>query len=120
MRINVGGFMFESTFKTLSKSPILKEMIQKTAQDDVLFVDRDGGAFSFVLDFLRNDATVFHIDSREYIEFLMREATYYDVPLMKAQLQMQLTEKQTGLSEICEELRTIRLLLQEVAEARND
>lgn len=127
MQINVGGLIYESTRKTLFKSPVLREMIQRMTIDDVLFVDRDGGAFSFVLNFLRNDAAVFSIDSREYIEFLMSEAAYYGVRNMEAQLQKQLTsllhartQQQPRLPDVGEELRSIRLLVERMVDLRKD
>ena len=118
MYINVGGFVYDTTAETLRKSPKLKELIDQNA-DGELFVDRDGVAFGYVLSFLRNNA-VFHIDDRDYIEFLMSEAVFYGLKRMESQLASMVPVKtmKTPVHEIRDELRSIRLLLRNFIEAQ--
>lgn len=117
--INVGGCIYETMTGTLRKSSKLKEMLDHLDEGEELFVDRDGMAFAFILNFLRNN-TVFHLDTREYIEFLISEAAFYGLRRMESQLtsMVPLKTQKTPVVEIRDELRSIRLLLKHHVEAQ--
>tara|TARA_B110000046_G_scaffold36453_2_gene39876 strand:+ start:8857 stop:9186 length:330 start_codon:yes stop_codon:yes gene_type:complete len=84
--IDVGGTYYVSTRSTFEKSSVLKSIISKhTDPDAPPFVDRDGSAFHFVLNFLRN-GTVQHIEDRSYQTILILEAGFYGLRRMEYQL----------------------------------
>ena len=116
--IEVGGVYHVSTLQTLRKSPTLKTLLTKFAggEEETPFVDRDGAAFYYVLNFLRN-GSVQYIEDPSYIEFLIIEAGYYGLRKMEGQLSKMLTERRSDASsDVAAELRCLRQLLRSYAE----
>ena len=93
--INVGGAHFETTSATLGKSPVLARLCADA--ENIAFVDRDGGLFSYILSYLRTgklwtprdeslnqliavEAAYFELDElRDAVEQLAIEARSNDV-----------------------------------------
>ena len=116
VHIDVGGFIYATTLQTLKKSPVLNRLMSQHNSNDVLFVDRDGGAFAYVLNFLRN-GTVIYMDDRNYIEFLIIEAGFFGLKRMESQLSNMLTHKRNNeIQELVFELRSIRLLIKSLVD----
>ena len=107
--IDVGGWVYCSTLHTLRKSSTLKSLLAHPPEDgSLIFIDRDGSAFQFVLNFLRN-GTVHPIEDRAFTEFLIGEASYYGLRRMESQLSSQLTERpRSDLNDVVIELRAIK------------
>ncbi len=67
IRLNVGGFRFETTLSTLTRDPVsmLGRMFSDDWQDsdklanEETFIDRDGRHFHLILNFLRYDCRCF-------------------------------------------------------------
>ena len=84
--IDVGGILYVSTKDSLFKSSVLRELIlkQEHAEDNnIIFVDRDGSAFYYILTFLRSN-TIAHVDPSYpyFIKFLIQEAEFYKLNRM--------------------------------------
>ena len=111
--INVGGVYYESTLQTLNKSTVIKQILSKCDFETPPFIDRDGGAFHFVLNFLRN-GTVQQIDDRSFLEFLIIEAGFYGLHKMESQLSKMLTvprNEVAAVAELTKEIRAFRSML---------
>ena len=122
--IDVGGVQYVSTIATLSKSPTLKTLIAAHSDaSDPLFVDRDGFAFHYILNFLRN-GTVQVGEDNSYLEFLVLEAGFYGLAKMESQLskKMSLAPKQDvgALVSLSKDVRYFRDLAQRLIDARAD
>ena len=92
--IDIGGVLYMTTVHTLQKSNTIRRILAKhnPALDDTPpFVDRDGGAFYYVLNFLRNGTVHFIADS-SYVQFLINEAGYYGLAAMELQLSNMLSD----------------------------
>ena len=111
--IDVGGFVYCSSIETLSKCPTLKAMIDTSPEDgSLIFIDRDGSAFQYILNFLRN-GSILAVDDRAYTEFLIIEAGFFGLRTMESQLSKQLSERSRhDVHDIVMELRSIKLNLQ--------
>lgn len=108
--IDVGGLIYCSTEATLKKSPILKSLIEShNDPNDTLFIDRDGNAFYYVLNFLRNGSVCCSSGDRAFVEMLALEAGFYGLREMESQL---LHERRKEKNEIAVEL---KLLAQQLA-----
>ena len=80
INIDVGGLIYSSTIGTLNKSPTLKKLIDshKESEDDSMpFIDRDGFAFMFILNFMRVGEIFQTIQDPLYVQFLVHEASFY-------------------------------------------
>ena len=117
--IDVGGVYYFSTLQTLRKSTTLRNALSKyTGNEEVIpFIDRDGSAFHYVLNFLRN-GSVQYIDDRSFVEFLIIEAGYYGLRKMESQLSKMLTDRRSELVDLTTELRNLRIILKTAHEAR--
>ena len=116
--IDVGGVYFASTLQTLRKSSTLKHILSKYAgkEDVVPFIDRDAGAFHYVLNFLRN-GSVQYIDDRSFVEFLIVEAGYYGLRKMESQLSKMLSERRTEFTDLTIEVRNLQAALKMLSES---
>ena len=116
--IDVGGVYYVSTLQTLRKSSTLKHILAKYAdnEDVVPFIDRDAGAFHYILNFLRN-GSVQYIDDRSFVEFLIVEAGYYGLRKMESQLSKMLTERRTEFADLTIEVRNLRSALKTLSES---
>lgn len=83
--IEVGGWVFVSTAETLSQSPVIKQLIFD-AGEDMPFIDRDGGRFQYVLDYLRT-GTVYPLVDSAYLASLVSEAQFYGLEHMTTELE---------------------------------
>ena len=82
INIDVGGLIYSSTIETLNKSPRLKNLIttHKESEDDSIpFIDRDGFAFMFILNFMRVGEIFQTIEDPLYVQFLIHEAVFYGI-----------------------------------------
>tara|TARA_B100000787_G_C16128827_1_gene266317 strand:+ start:466 stop:759 length:294 start_codon:yes stop_codon:yes gene_type:complete len=82
INIDVGGFIYSSTIETLNTSPALKNLIaaHKEYEDDSIpFIDRDGLAFTFILNFMRVGQIIQTVQDPLYVKFLINEATFYGI-----------------------------------------
>ena len=75
--VNVGGVYYETTTATLQKSPILGQLCDD-AGDEIVFVDRDGGLFSYILSYLRTDTLVTPPDEH-LLRLIGNEAVFYQL-----------------------------------------
>lgn len=82
IRLDVGGKLYKTTTGTLEMEPdsllasIVSHAVKKT---DVVFIDRDGDAFAYVLDYLRNGTNAVLPRSRGDQARLRNEAAYYQL-----------------------------------------
>ena len=83
--IDVGGFVYRTTHATLCRSPTIKRMLEALPEDELLFIDRDGVAFSHILNFLRTGSPM-RVHDAAYAQFLVAEAGYFQLHSMAAQL----------------------------------
>lgn len=91
INIDVGGLVYSSTIETLNKSPTLKELItaHKESEDDSIpFIDRDGFAFMYMLNFMRVGEIFQTIQDPLYVQFLVHEASFYGMNDMVKALRM--------------------------------
>ena len=110
--LDVGGVLHVSTLETLRKSPTLDNLLPDNCEESVFFVDRDGGAFFYILNFLRNGTVHLSTEDRPFLEFLMGEAAFFGLRKMEAQIQKMLEgKKRVDMSEVANELRLIRQTL---------
>lgn len=83
IEINVGGIKYQSTIATLCKyrSSRLSFAIQPALEGGVIFLDRDGTVFQYILNWLRSDVLVLprsaHNDYSYIINQLLIESRYY-------------------------------------------
>ena len=111
--LDVGGVLHVSTLKTFRRSPKLQSLLPDVCEDSVFFIDRDGNAFYYILNFLRNGSIHLTTDDRPFLEFLMGEAAFFGLRTMEAQLQNMLlqSKKRSDLSDLTTEIRMIRAAL---------
>jgi len=104
--LNVGGTRYTTSLGALSRFPesVLCKMFAgafslKPESDGSYFIDRDGQAFRYILNYLR-DGVLFTPTDSEWIEKqLLMEATYFQIsPLIKL-LNLQNIQRQSALSE---------------------
>lgn len=91
--IEVGGIIYTTTIDTLRRSPTLDAILLDEPSEIPVFIDRDGFAFQYVLNFLRNGSVYINPEDRVYIEFLMGEAAYFGLKKMESQLTKLLDKK---------------------------
>ena len=86
--IDVGGCVFTTSEDTLRKIPYIAILIDqsKLAENEVLFVDRDPMAFSYILMWVRSQIICLGREDDEYINYLMSEVVFYGVRRMESHL----------------------------------
>ncbi|XP_053212257.1 BTB/POZ domain-containing adapter for CUL3-mediated RhoA degradation protein 3-like [Panonychus citri] len=84
VKLNVGGFLFQTTIATLTKTDCMFKgmfsggfLVQKDPEGWIL-IDRNGKHFQKILDFLEKPPKTLSLNDKE-IEELMTEATYYSI-----------------------------------------
>ena len=106
--VDIGGFLYVSTYKTLKKSPYLENMLPIEPTETPFFVDRDGNAFYYILNFLRNGSVHVSSEDRSFIEFLMGEAQFFGLRKMESQLGKMLEKKKRpDLNDVLQEFKAI-------------
>ena len=91
--IDVGGYVYETTVETLSKSPtLLVELEHRRTHSitDMIFVDRDGLCFSHILNYLRTG--FIWASNGQHTQILRIEAEYYKLEGAITQLDAQFRE----------------------------
>jgi len=55
VKLNVGGRHYEISSKLIEKFPdsVISTMVSTSREDEVVFIDRNGDTFAYVLDFMR-------------------------------------------------------------------
>uniref|UniRef100_A0A8C8SK77 Potassium channel regulator n=1 Tax=Pelusios castaneus TaxID=367368 RepID=A0A8C8SK77_9SAUR len=111
--LNVGGLMFTTRASTLQRFPEsrLARMVNGNDHEfrlvnGQIFVDRDGGLFSYILDFLRTLQLSLPTDFSDY-QRLQREADFYELDSLADLL------SQENLLKPRLEILEVRFLLQE-------
>ncbi|KAI7884712.1 uncharacterized protein EV154DRAFT_554830 [Mucor mucedo] len=94
IKLNVGGTKHRTTFQTLMRLPYFKKCLgmgswNDALQQDVVFIDRDGGLFNDILYFLRYNE-VFTDD----LEELCNEALFYQSKELVDVIEIMLAEKE--------------------------
>ncbi|XP_037291123.2 BTB/POZ domain-containing protein Ktl [Rhipicephalus microplus] len=76
--LNVGGTAYSASRETLSRCPVLGELLDSGTRDSQgrIFVDRDGALFRFILDFLRTGRLLLPEEFRELAR-LKAEAEHF-------------------------------------------
>ncbi|XP_069364665.1 BTB/POZ domain-containing protein Tiwaz [Maniola hyperantus] len=95
VHIDVGGVIYTSSLRTLTKYPKSKLAMMFSGKIPIVvdklkqhyFIDRDGAEFRHVLNFLRNDALLVPWDYK-YLELLIAEAQFFQLEDMLTQLLM--------------------------------
>ena len=82
--LNVGGILYTSTRSTLSRSPLLKQLLVENSNE--LFIDRDPSSFFFVLNYLRTGLIIQDPVDKHYVNFLINEASIYGLEKMVEKL----------------------------------
>ena len=97
--LDVGGCLFATSEATVRKSSTLAALFDECARDDVVFVDRDPVAFSYILMFLRSDTLHVSRDvDSDYLVYLMQEASYFGLRKLEALLVDMSTQRATQAS----------------------
>ena len=96
--IEVGGIIFTTTEATLRKSPTLNTLIDTATlpENDILFVDRDPIAFTFILMYLRSGSMYTAREDDTYIEYLMSEASFYGLRKLEQDLADECIRRKTN------------------------
>ena len=89
--IDVGGVVYATTRRTLSKCAMLEKLLaEHDASNDPNglppFVDRDGFYFQYVLNFLRNNTLTLPSNEKLLIDALLHEAAFFKLRDMERQL----------------------------------
>lgn len=101
--LNVGGQMFSTSLQTLQRyerslfaSMFSGQYEMKRDSDGSYFLDRDGTHFRHILNYLRDDALDYSTLPTEpkALRELLREAKYYQLGDMAAELETVLREQQ--------------------------
>ena len=94
VNLDVGNVLYSTTRATLERerSTVFASLLEQLGEDNpvVPFIDRDGGLFNYILNYLRN-GTIF-ITEPFLIDMLMCEATFYGLRQLEMQL-LDLKEK---------------------------
>lgn len=75
--IDVGGVFFETSLKTMEKSPLLLRAYEEDAEN--VFIDRDPSLFPYVLNFLRNGILVTPHD-KHLLQLIELEGDFFELP----------------------------------------
>ncbi len=109
--LDVGGYVFSSTVETLSKSPIIKELIEKSS-DEMPFIDRDATAFQYVLSYMRS-GTLYPIQDNHFLASLASEATFYGLKGMESEVSRLLSERRRfDTHDLVVEIRALRAVIE--------
>ncbi|XP_013139985.1 PREDICTED: BTB/POZ domain-containing protein kctd15 [Papilio polytes] len=101
VHIDVGGVIYTSSLETLTKYPESKlgrmfsgnvPVVLDTLKQHY-FIDRDGGMFRHILNFLRNQMLLLPEDF-QYYDLLMQEAQFFELHYMISALQQYKTNKE--------------------------
>ncbi|XP_064543047.1 BTB/POZ domain-containing protein Tiwaz isoform X1 [Drosophila montana] len=100
VHIDVGGTIYTSSLETLTKYPESKLAKLFNGQIPIVldslkqhyFIDRDGGMFRHILNFMRNSRLLIADDFPD-LELLLEEARYYEVEPMVKQLESMRKER---------------------------
>ncbi|KAL1518345.1 hypothetical protein ABEB36_001982 [Hypothenemus hampei] len=94
VHIDVGGTIYTSSLETLTKYP--ESRLAKLFNGSIpivldslkqhYFIDRDGGMFRHILNFMRNSKLLIPEDFQD-LDLLLEEAKYFDIPPMIRQLE---------------------------------
>lgn len=118
--IDIGGFLYSTTYKTLCKSPTLKAILPEHSDEVAPFLDRDPHAFQYVLNFLRNGTVHILGEDKSYIEFLMGEATYFGLRNMEAFLSRIIERRRSDtMTDIVTELKEMKALLKRIGKTND-
>lgn len=99
--IDVGGCVFATTVQTLQKSPFFEHGIPS-------FVDRDPVSFTYILNYLRNDAIFLGNEDPGFLQLLKTEADFYKLYDMKKQIESYEGGKKNEMTVLIEELKHIK------------
>lgn len=88
LSVNIGGVVFRTTDKTLRKAPFFDLMLRHAEEkaigttvdeDGLLFVDRSGDLFNYILEYLRSGHWVLRdrAGDLEFVDALREEAGFY-------------------------------------------
>ena len=87
--VNVGGTVYTTTLATLTRveGSMLGALAEALSDDEVLFIDRDGPSFRYVLNYLRDPFAkpLLPRDPTE-LDQLAREADFYGIPGLLSRL----------------------------------
>ena len=101
--LNVGGVYYATSRSTLeSAGGFLKKLSEVTESE--VFIDRNGIAFSFVLDYLRSGVIL--TNDPVMVRLLQVEADYYGLSSMETALRNVITNEDC-FKEICASLKQI-------------
>ncbi|XP_050300041.1 BTB/POZ domain-containing protein Tiwaz [Anthonomus grandis grandis] len=101
VHIDVGGTIYTSSLETLTKYP--ESRLAKLFNGSIpivldslkqhYFIDRDGGMFRHILNFMRNSKLLIPENFQD-LDLLLEEAKYFDIPPMVRQLEQMKKERQ--------------------------
>lgn len=84
--IDIGGWLYVSSYATLARSPKLKKILPPECGEVPPFLDRDGTLFKYILAFLRSGKMFLDFSDPEHIEVVKQEADYFGLKLMEDQI----------------------------------
>ncbi|XP_066254479.1 BTB/POZ domain-containing protein Tiwaz [Euwallacea similis] len=101
VHIDVGGTIYTSSLETLTKYP--ESRLAKLFNGSIpivldslkqhYFIDRDGGMFRHILNFMRNSKLLIPENFHD-LDLLLEEARYFDIPPMVRQLEQMKKDRQ--------------------------
>ncbi|KAI3653701.1 hypothetical protein MP228_001648 [Amoeboaphelidium protococcarum] len=98
--LNVGGHLYASSAKTLSKSPFFRVWLDRWHHtSDPMFLDQDGTAFRWVLNYLRYDELEQGIDYAT-LSILRRQADFFELPELVLMIEDRLEHEQPLINKI--------------------
>ncbi|KAI3648010.1 hypothetical protein MP228_008231 [Amoeboaphelidium protococcarum] len=98
--LNVGGHLYASSAETLQKSPFFRIWLDRWHHtSDPMFLDQDGTAFKWVLNYLRYDELEQGIDYAT-LSILRRQADFFELPELVLMIQDRMEQEQPLINKI--------------------
>lgn len=85
VKLNVGGYKFETEFSNLIRSRPLVLSVMQQIHDDEVFIDRDGQHFAYILNYLRTNELVLP-PKFDFVELLIKEVSHYRLKSLEKEL----------------------------------
>ncbi|KAI3640157.1 hypothetical protein MIR68_001035 [Amoeboaphelidium protococcarum] len=98
--LNVGGRFYASSAETLQKSPFFRVWLDRWHRTvDPMFLDQDGTAFRWVLNYLRYDELELGIDYAT-LSILRRQADFFELPELVLMIEDRMEHEQPLINKI--------------------